>query len=223
MNDTDLFSFVATMASELHSLYVDNRVGRADLLEFMDANQRFGLGAVTTGLPEIYERIREPLTLWLSAYKRPGREKIDLMLRHFGDIYPVTCGLYREFITQNHLEDEPSAWKLLDYILSEIDREITEYGEPGIAELARRLDAEATLQSARLFSAFLRGAKYEGKPLTQWSYTFGPRGGPELINDAYPVDSFAIMAYCTFNADMWEKQELVRKAVESSEIGRAHV
>ena len=211
-----MFSFVAAMASELHSLYVDNRSGRADLLEFMDANRWFGLGAVTTMPPEIFESIREPMILWLSAYKKPGREKIDLMLRHFGSVYPATCGIYREFITQNHLEDEPSAWKLLDYILSEIDREITEYGEPGIAELARRLDAEATLQSARLFSAFLRVAKHEGKPLTQWSYTFGPRGGPELINNAYPADSFAVMAYCTFNAAVWKRQELVRKAMKSS-------
>lgn len=214
-SDFDLFSSVAMMAAPLHSLYTDNRFGRADLLEFMDANAWFGAGSEMGMTPCAFEEIRDPLTLWLSAYKKPGREKIKLMLEYFSGIFPVTCRLYREFVAQNCLENMPSAWKLLDYLLSEIDREITEYDELGIAELARRLDAGATLQSARLFSEFLQSARHNGRPLTKWAYTFHSRGGPELVNDAYPVDSFAVMAYCTFNKDMWERQELVGKATKS--------
>lgn len=203
------------MAAPLHSLYTDNRFGRADLLEFMDANAWFGAGSEMGMTFCVFGEIRGSLTLWLSAYKKPGREKIKLMLEHFSGIFPVTCRLYREFVAQNCLENTPSAWKLLDYLLSEIDREITEYDESGIAELARCLDAEATRQSAHLFSEFLRTARHDGKPLTQWSYTFATRGGPERICDAYPVDSFSVMAYCTFNEEMWKRQELVRKATES--------
>lgn len=215
-SDFDLFSSVAAMAAPLHSLYADSRFGRADLLEFMDANAWFGAGAEAEMTLCVFEEIRGSLTLWLSAYKKPGHEKIRLMLEYFSGTFPVTCQLYREFISQNSLADTPSAWKLLDYLLSEIDREITEYDEPGIAELAKRLDAESTLQSAHLFAEFLRTARYDGKPLTQWSYTFGTRRGPERICDAYPTDSFAVMAYCTFNEEMWKRQELVRKATESS-------
>lgn len=214
-NDFDLFSSVAAMAAPLHSLYADNRFGRADLLEFMDANAWFGVGSEMGMTPCAFDEIRGPLTLWLSAYKKPGREKIRLMLEYFSGIFPVTCRLYREFIVQNCLEDMPSAWKLLDYLLSEMDREIIEYDEAGIAELTSRLDAGATLQSARLFSEFLQSARHNGRPLTKWAYTFHSRGAPELVGDAYPVEAFAVMAYCTFNEDMWEKQELVKKAMKS--------
>ena len=218
-NNDVLFSIAERMANELASLYKNNRIDRIDLLEFMDANQWFGIKKQDGKTPIITERnllkFEEPLTLWLSAYKKPGRIKIDLMLRCFDDKYPKTCRIYRKFIKDNQLEDNPSAWKLLDFILSEIDREITDYDETEIEGLIKQLDTDATLTSARMFADFLRTEDFKGKPITKWVYAFDSRESPELINDAYSINDFAVMAYCTFNEEMWVSQGLIEKAVTS--------
>jgi len=220
MGSDSLFSIAISMADELGSLYRGGKYGRKDLLEFMDANEWFGVSYSMNGQNpmmgnEALQTFREPLTLWLSAYRKPGRDKIDLMLRHFDGVYPETCCLYREFVTSRQLEEEPSAWKLLDYLLSEIDREITAYSEADFEKLIKGMGTGATLSSARLFTEFLQTVSYEDKPLTKWSYSFNPRGNLELINDAYPLADFSVMAYCVFNEEMWERQNLIKKAVQS--------
>jgi hypothetical protein len=114
-----------------------------------------------------------------------------------------------------YLTDEPSAWKLLDFILSEIDRDITAYSEQELEKLIQRINAGATLKSARLFSDFLRSASNSGQTLTKWEYSFESRECPNLINEAYPLNDFAVMAYCVFNESMRQKQNLLEKAVDS--------
>jgi hypothetical protein len=129
MNKINLFTAAAEMAVKLDSLYTNNRFGKKDILEFMDANEWFG------GMPVIENKIpyvtdtdfnnlfKKPLTLWLSAYKKPGHEKINLMLNHFYEQYPETCGLYRKYVTDNELWNNAWAWKLLDFVLSEINKD----------------------------------------------------------------------------------------------------
>ena len=216
----NLFSAATKMAGELNSLYRDNRFGRTDLLEFMDANAWFGVSPAMIGNAPViqgcdFEHLKSPLTLWLSAYKKPGREKTILMLRHFDGIYPLTCALYHKFVTDRQLEDLPAAWQLLDFLLSEIDREITDYGESDLEKLVARADAGATLLSARLLADFLRTAVHNGRPLTQWVYSFHSRDTPDLIRDAYPLDGFSVMAYCVFNEDMWARQSMIEKAIQN--------
>ncbi len=205
-----LFKAVAEMAVELGSLYKDNRFGRSDLLDFMDGNEWFG-NDDSCGF-ECYEA---PLTLWLSAYKRPGREKIALMLEHFVGVYPITCHVLRTYIANHCLEDTPSAWKLVDFVLSEIDQEVIFYSEEKLEELAKHADNYLTLGTVRQLAHFLREATHNGKPLTEWVYDFNSRGAPGLNREAYPIDGFSVMAYCVFNEDWWERQGMVEKAVRN--------
>ena len=218
-NNILLFEAAEKMAAELGSRFKNNKNGKRNLLEFMDANNWFGFKSNGSEMPEInnevIEHIKDSLALWLSAYKQSGRVKIELMLNHFNAKYPQTCRLYQQFVHDNDLVDEPSAWKLLDFILSEIDRDITDYSEQGVESLIQRVSMGATLKSARLFSNFLRSANEFGQTLTEWEYTFESRESPNLINEAYPLNDFAVMAYCVFNESMWEKQNLIEKAVES--------
>lgn len=211
----DLFSFAAELGKELSELYRNNKSGRADVLEFMESNCWFGVEYVMENSAPLMcsrdlEALREPLTLWLSAYRRSGREKLLLMLEHFGGVYPETCRLYRKFISDRQLHDEPSAWKLLDYLLSEIDRDITEYSEAKIEALIHRMDSGATRVASKMFAEFLDEAS-----LTRFTYSFNIRAVPETINEAYSLEDFAVMAYCVFNESAWEKQELIRKALSS--------
>jgi hypothetical protein len=163
----------------------------------------------------ILPELSDALTLWLSAYKKPGRDKIALMLRHFAGVYPETCKLYQKFVSDRRLEDNHNAWRLLDYLFSEIKKEITTFSEVDLEELIQQMDIDATLIMTRMFADFLYSAEHKGKPLTKWLYSFNPRDCPELVNDAYSVDNFAIMAFCTFNEEMWAKQNLIEKAVGS--------
>jgi len=211
-NNDVLFKAAEEMAADITSLYQNNRAGRADLLEFMDANENFGIEIIT--LKNIHV-IKERLTLWMSAYKQPGRVKIRLMLEHFKDKYPETCRLYRKFISDRHLEDSPSAWKLLDFILSEISRDITDYSESAIEGLIKRVSTETTLESAQTFSEFLKNVDIGGQALTKWNYAFESRENSGHIKEAYSLKEFLIMAYCVFNEEMWEKQCLIEKAVNS--------
>jgi hypothetical protein len=218
--DLNLFSATAEMVAGLDSLYKGNRSGRMDLLEFMDANEWFGISYRMIDKAAViqscdFERLRNPLTLWLSAYKKPGREKINLMLQYFNGVYPQTCTLFRKFVADRQIEDEPAVWKLLDFLFSEIDREITEYGESGLEMLMKNADTNVTLLSARLLADFLRTAVHNGKPLTQWVYGFDSRDSPELIKGAYSLDSFSVMAYCIFNEEMWVRQTMIEKAVQN--------
>ncbi len=170
-NDVSLFLEVAEMAKELDSLYRNNRTGREDFLEFMDANDWFDVTYVTVDNAPVVQRhdidqFRKPLTLWLSAYKKPGREKVALMLEYFSDIYPQTCMLFQRFATDRQIENEPATWKLLDFLLSGIDREITEYSEDDLEQLVKRADAEVTRLSAKLLADFLRTGTHNGRPIT---------------------------------------------------------
>lgn len=218
----DIYAVASKMAEELKSLYMGKQVCRRKLLEFMDVNEWFGItrtmeyGVVLISEHDV-KKLEKPLTLWLSAYKKPGREKINLMLYHFNEIYPITCNLYREFITKRAAQDKPSAWKLLDYLFSEIDKEITNYDEVELKKFAKGMDTNITIQCARLFADFLHTTKYNGNSLTKWKYAFDTRDISELVNDAYPIKDFAVMAYCVFNEEMWLNQGLVKKAVLSKQ------
>lgn len=219
-NKKSLFETAAEMAVRLNSLYKNTPHGRTYLLDFMDSNEWFGIvPEMKDNIPLItnddFEKFMEPLTLWLSAYRKPGREKIELMLQYFDGVYPVTCRLYYDFIKKRRLENEASAWKLLDYLLSEIDREIIEYSESDLENLIRPMYADATLAVARMFADFLQTTEYNGRPLTKWMYDFEEREKPGFVNDAYPIQDFSVMAYYTFNEEMWAKQGLIKKAVAS--------
>ena len=219
-NEVNLFLEVAETVERMGYLYEDNRTGRGNLLDFMDANEWFSVPYVMKDKAPFIQkkhlkRFVKPLELWLSAYKQPGREKIRLMLEYFSDVYPVTCTLFRRFASDRNIENDTAAWRLLDFLLSAIDREITEYSENDLEQLVKQADTEATLASARLLADFLSAAVHNGRPLTQWVYDFNSRDSPELIRSAYTVADFSVMAYCVFNEEWWEQQGMVEKAVQN--------
>jgi len=153
MDTESIFSYATRIGAELGSLYRDNRFDRSNLLEFMDANDWFGTKyTVRDKEPRVsmsaLRNIRESLALWLSAYRKTGREKLSILLDRFQGQYPQTCSLYRKFVSESQMADDPSAWKLLDFLLCEIDREITEYSEPDLERLVALLDSSATRTAA---------------------------------------------------------------------------
>jgi hypothetical protein len=182
MTNVNLFAFAEQLANSSNSLYTGIRFDKARLLEFMEINDWFGIAPVMRDkvphiIPAESEFIRPSLELWLSAFKQPDNVKLGVLLRHFEAEYPKTCKLYRSFTVAEKLEDEPSAWKLLDYMFSNFDKEITEYSESEIEAFILMLDTKSTLAAARTFADFLRFAK-----LSKWEYGFSSRGNMAETN-----------------------------------------
>ena len=220
MEYKSIYAHFVEIGQEVNSMFQNKKAGRRHILEFMDANDWFGMEhRIISRTPHMavheLQELQESITLWLSAYKQPARKKITLMLEHFKYKYPETCKLYEQFISNNKMADKPAGWMLLDFILSEIDREITEYDESGLQRLIHRLDEGATRKAAQLFADFLGAENQDGESISVWKYTFNIRDNPSLIHDAYPATDFAAMAYCVFNEDMWVQHDLIRKAVNS--------
>ena len=220
MDTESLFSHAANLSVKIGSKYKNTRNDRWNLLEFMDANDWFDLEYSMQGQEPMMpspslSSINRSLTLWLSAYKRRASEKLAILLEHFKAQYPQTCHLYQKFISDRQMADDPSAWKLLDFLFFEIDREITGYTETDLEKLVRLLESEATRTVAKTFANFLATAKKDGKPLSRWNYAFEARDNPDLINTAYSLSDFATMAYCVFNEEMWIQQDMVKKAIQN--------
>jgi len=83
-----LFEAAAEISESLNSLYKGTFVNKQHLLDYMEANNWFGLAVQTAASEPIInkndlEQFKDLLTLWLSAYRKPGCVKIDLMLDHF--------------------------------------------------------------------------------------------------------------------------------------------
>jgi len=209
------------MADSEGSLWRDEKYARKRLLDFMATNGWFGIRySMRDKAPQItaadIPQIREQLLLWLKAYKQSGRVKTNLMLEQFVCKFPITCSLYRKFLDTGGKWDDDGAWKLLDYLLCELDAEITDYTEDEIERFVVRANAELPLSTVRLFAELLQFKSDGGAELSGWRYSFETRDHPGLINGAYSLESFSIMAYCVFNEDVWTKRDMIKRAIESS-------
>lgn len=211
----NLFHFAEQLAVERRSLYRGIRYDRKQLIAFMEANDWFRFTPKMCDkepylLHDEVVNIRASLELWLATFKQSNDVKLDALLTHFQQIYPKTCWLYRSFSFSAGIRNNAYAWKLLDFMFSNISKEITVCTEVEIEAFICLLDNDASLASAKIFSDFLRFVD-----LGDWDYRFGPRGKIGGENGAYPLQNFSVMAYCVFNAKMWKQQRLIQKAAIS--------
>ena len=219
-NYKNLHTFVVELCADIGSLYNNTYNDRRNIIAFLDTNQWFGITPNMDGkFPLIAEKdigvLREPLLLWLSAYHRPERDKLRLLLKRFHNEYPATCELYKNFVSEHGLWDKAMAWKLFDFILCEIDKDITLYCEAELEGLIRLLNSQATRLMAKLFAEFISTCKVNGKPLSPWGYSFSTQENIDIIKEAYHVSDYSVMAYYIFNEEAWRKQDMIEKAVKS--------
>jgi hypothetical protein len=208
------------LGGELGSLYRNSKADKRAVVEFMDVNGWFGMEhSVVKRTIHMADNdlsaVRGRLALWLSAFRKPDADKTTILLDYFKDKYPETCKLYAVFMSGSEMTDSPSAWKLLNFLFSEIDKEITEYGENEMEALVGRLNNGATRKAAKLFAGFINIKKHDGEVISPWTYDFGIRDTPAVVNDAYPFEDFARMAYCVFNEEAWERNGLIEKAAQN--------
>jgi hypothetical protein len=218
MNSIDLYRFASEIAASISSTYTDSREHRRKLREYLTDNNWFGLERAAKGnagfpVPEEdAERIRPFLTLWLSALEQPHGVKTTLLLNHFKAEFPVFCQLFADFIKGKNIENTFSYWHLLDYLFSEMTKDILDYSEEEVEALAVQMGDELPLNAAKVFSDFLAWMPQSGNGITAWKYNFHRREQPGVDHTAYTMRQFAALAYFVFNESAWAEQGLIQKA-----------
>ena len=208
----NLLEAVCQEAKSVGSLFRDNIPGRDALWAFLDANGWFGMECDGNGKDArvaSLEPMRAALDLWLRAYGRSRKEKIGLMLEAYAPKFPRTCRMFREFVSATDSERQDSAWKLLDFLLSSLEREIDEYDADAVRDLVTQANRELSLTAMRLLTDFLRFSVNE-----LWIYQFRSRQLVKTENGAYTLEQFSVMAYVIFNEESWKARNLIRKASE---------
>ncbi|SDB12802.1 hypothetical protein [Butyrivibrio sp. INlla16] len=213
-NKYALYREVINTAKECCSLYRDTIPGRDSLLEFMDMNGWFGM------TPEFRDgdvwvdsmsQFRPQLILWLKAYKKSREEKIGLMLDAYKETYPDTCGRLNAFFEANQLSGTPSAYKMTDFILSSITRDMILYSQEELDAIIEAGNKEMDLTVMKLLNSFL-DFSYEGNPISHWSYTFESRQTVPQNRAAYTLNQFAAISYAVFDQRYWDVHDLIAKA-----------
>ncbi len=222
MERVELFATVKKAARERKSLYRGTIKDRGRLLEFLEMNGWFDQDVTGSsgGPPAVKGRLYvtesqaealcENLGLWLDGFRRENHEKLEILMRYGKKSLPQTVSCYREFIREESLEDDISAWRLLDFLIYHLSGEIMEINPEEAGQLADALDQEATRAVSGLYSRFNDWLQKK-LGISGWRYKFEyrrKRGDTE----AYTVRQFSCMAYCVFNEEYWEQQNLVEKA-----------
>ena len=219
MDTINLYLFALELVRDNNSKYTDSREHRRKLREFLEDNDWFGLEPTVKNNTELIvytddaERIKPSLALWLSALEQPHGVKTILLLERFKYKFPVLCRLFAEFIKDRAIENTFAYWHLLDYLFSEMTKDIQEYSEAEVDQLAVRMGDDLPLNAARAFSDFLSWLSSGGNGITDWEYSFNQREQPGVNHTAYSMRQFSAVAYFVFNESIWEKQGLIAKAV----------
>lgn len=218
-----LYEHVDLIAKEMDSSYRDIRKCRDDLLDFMDANSWFGQQVKGKG-DDIYlddmSRVIPGLSLWLQGYGKSDIEKLGMLLEHYDKLYPETCSRYKEFMASNKYRTA-SSLRVLDFVFSNIDEEITRYGDLKIQQLLDEASECLGTEGIGEFIDFINVLKQNNIHLV-WTYkkSVNKKSFIDRDNAAFELDRFAKMAYVTFSAESWESNELIKKATASNKCAK---
>ena len=123
MEKIEFFAFLQKTAHERNSLYKGSRQDREKVVDFLEMNGWFGIEVQGKqfGTRERFFVTEEQavilcakLGLWLDGFRRNNHEKLDILAQYGAKRLPQTVSRYLEFIRKECLEEDISAWKLLD-------------------------------------------------------------------------------------------------------------
>jgi hypothetical protein len=201
---------------------------RNELIDFASENSWFGAGILPvdevffadTGNELFFVRkadehkIATGLRLWFASYGESAENKLRLLLGRIREFYPATGNLLSKFFTEEYPDNCTAAWILTDFLCSALHSEITQADDGVLDCLAKSMDEELPLNSARMFSAFLIYLRDKRKLKNGWSYRFTQRSESK-DKSAYSAHAYFTMAYIVFNEDAWEAEQLKEKALSS--------
>lgn len=211
-----IFDMAAEEALTIGSKYRDICSCRDDLYDLLDANDWFGLehdgsghDLRVHGLEKYWDRI----ALWLKAYGRDDREKLDILTEEYRWRYPRLCRRFMEYVSERHCGGLPSSWQTLDYLISSSTEDLDRWDKRTQIRLISNSSEYCTAAAGRMTADFL-GWSAEKDGEEHYEYLFPARKIPDDDNDAYSPENFIQMAYCVFNKDAWEENHLIEKACQ---------
>lgn len=212
-----LFGTVKSMADRDGSRYSDRIKDRDELLAFMDANGWFGAPHLEEGgdfLTVFSDEMQAALDMWLKAYRKADSEKAEILTALLAEKFPRTGSRFREYVVDSGHKDTRSAWKVMDFLIFALDKELDEYSEDEIKDLVSNAYAELKMKELSLLSAYLTYGG-SGSPYTDWKYRFKSHQIIKADNTAYSIEDFALMAYTVLNRESWADHGLIEKALNS--------
>ncbi len=217
VNASPLFSYAAETALNSGSLYRNKTRDRDELLAFMDANEWFGSPYEQNGdefMIIMTAEIKEAVSIWINAYRRNNTDKVEILLTILEKSFPQTSQRFRRYKASTGKDTDRSTWKVLDFMAATLKKELDEYSEEEIKELAASAYSVLKMKELALFHAFLSYGG-DGKPYTDWNYQFKSHQLVKADNTAYAIKDFALMAYIVLNQDAWSENHLVEKALNN--------
>lgn len=227
MGTVEFYKYMKGQAMDRGSLYHGSVTDREKLIDFLEMNDWFGLKNAANPEKRVLkgrEKLLVPedtaqllsghLNLWLDGYRKSNREKVSLLIDFGKERFPQTMEFYQEFVGEQRCETDISSWRLLDFLLFYLPREICEMNAEEMELLAGKLDGEATRSVSELFARFNRWTQVKTGN-SGWGYKYEYRKKRQDLG-AYTVEGFSVMAYCVFNDEHWEKENLLQKACESA-------
>lgn len=214
----DFFQAVRREAELRGSQYTGKGADVRNLAAFLEMNEWFGVDIPADGgleglKGEAAEELVRRLYLWLEAYGKSDVEKLGILAEYGKVILPETTSAYIRYVRESGFEDDANSWKLLDYLLAALRKELPRLDDGEVQLLFAEMNRELPLVTAKLFSGFYEETKRKGGE-NHWAYRFHARSRMEG-NAAYPVKDFSRMAYCIFNGGYWEEHGLLEKACAS--------
>lgn len=210
----DLFEAVLKSADAVDSKYRDICQCRDDLLGFLDRNDWFGIESEWKDghvFINEYRDIEPKIVLWLRAYQRTDGERLEILLDAYRNDYPFTCERFAAFAKEHDIVDKPSGWKILDFIISHSDRDVSSLTEHELDSMFSSTAESLPIVSTKLMMEFFNECLQDGK----YGYVVHKRKVKESSNTAYSFRDYSTMAYLVFNEESWETNGLVKKALES--------
>lgn len=212
-----LFSLVKILSENNGDHYRDRVNDRDELLAFMDANDWFH-SSHTEAAGEVMvfltEEMQEALQIWVHAYRKPDREKAAIMMGILENRFPDTGRSFREFASNTEVCGERSTWKVLDFMLADLKKELKDYSDTEINQLVESAYRELKMKELSLLNSYL-SHDAAGAAYTDWKYRFSSHQIIKTDNSAYGIREFALMAYIVLNTESWKDNRLVEKALDN--------
>lgn len=210
-----LFERVSQLALETESKYKNNQTCRDNLLEFLDINEWFGMDYRVKGMDTevcLQEKAVDSIRVWLSGYARKPEEKIQILLDAHEVSHPNTCASLKQFLSREGCWSRSCIWQALDFLFYVMKSDLDIYSEKKSHEILEQASLELSISGMKFLTSYITATR---KGNIQWRYTFGRRKIAEGTNDAYEMNDYAAMAYCVFNANNWNQQDMIPKAVKA--------
>lgn len=212
-----LFGTVKNMADRDGSRYSGRIKDRDELLAFMDSNGWFGAPYLEEGgdfLTVFSDEMQAALNMWLKAYRKADSEKAEILTAFLAEKFPRTGDRFREYVADSGHKDTRSVWKVMDFLIFVLNKELDEYSEDEINGLVSCAYGELKMKELSFLSAYLNYGG-SGSPYTGWKYRFKSHQAIKADNTAYSIEDFALMAYTVLNRESWTDHGLIEKALDS--------